>query len=55
MNTVSGHLAFADVEGKLEMLRVERARRPRAGRYGVAKLIAVHGRLANMADWLSSF
>jgi hypothetical protein len=46
-----GYLAFADIEGKLDMLRVECTRCPRAGRYSVAKLIATHGRLANVANW----
>jgi hypothetical protein len=49
--TGRGYLAFADIEGKLDMLRVECTRCPRAGRYTVAKLIAAHGRLANVANW----
>ena len=44
------YLAFADI-GKLTTLRVECTRCPRAGRYSVAKLIALHGREANMANW----
>jgi hypothetical protein len=42
---------FGDIEGKLEMLRVECTRCPRKGRYNVAKLIAKHGRRGNMVKW----
>lgn len=33
-------LTFGDIEGKLDMLRIECTRCPRQGRYSVAKLIA---------------
>jgi hypothetical protein len=44
-------LTFGDIEGKLDMLTVERTRCPRKGRYSVAKLIAEHGRQGNMMKW----
>ena len=47
------YLVFSDIEGKLEMLRVECTRCPRKGRYSVAKLIAHHGRRGNMTKWMS--
>jgi hypothetical protein len=34
------YLVFGDIEGKLDMLRVECTRCQRKGRYSVAKLIA---------------
>ena len=40
------HLIFGDIEGKLDVLRVECTRCDRKGRYNVAKLIAKHGRQA---------
>jgi hypothetical protein len=46
-----GYLAFAHIEGKLDMLRVECTHCPRKGRYSIAKLIAAHGRMANVANW----
>jgi hypothetical protein len=45
------YLAFGDIDGKLEMLRVECTRCPRKRRYGVARLIKKHGRKANMMKW----
>jgi hypothetical protein len=42
------YLIFDDIEGKLDMLCVERTRCPRKGRYNVARLIAEHGRKGNM-------
>jgi hypothetical protein len=51
---VRDYLAFGDIEGKLDMLRVECTRCPRTGRYSVAKLIGTYGRDGNnMADWSS--
>jgi hypothetical protein len=47
------YLTFGDIEGKLEMLRIECTRCPRKGRYSVAKLIAKHGRRGNMTKWAS--
>lgn len=45
-------LTFGDIQGKLDMLRVECTRCPRKGQYSVAKLIAQHGRRGNMTKWL---
>jgi hypothetical protein len=47
------YLTFGDIEGKLEMLRVECTKCPRKGRYSVANLIAKHGRRGNMSKWVS--
>jgi hypothetical protein len=47
------YLTFGDIEGKLEMLRIECTRCPRKGLYNVAKLIAKHGRHGNMTKWAS--
>jgi hypothetical protein len=44
---------FGDIAGKLVVLRVECARCPRKGRFGVAKLIAQYGREGNMSEWMS--
>ena len=38
-----GYLIFGDIEGKLDVLRVECTRCDRKGRYTVAKLIEKHG------------
>jgi hypothetical protein len=38
------YLIFGNIEGKLDVLRVECTRCGRKGRYSVAKLIAKHGR-----------
>ena len=38
------YLVFGDIEGKLDVLRVECTRCDRKGRYSVAKLIEKHGR-----------
>ena len=46
------YLTFGDIEGKLDVLRVECTRCPRKGRYSVARLIAQHGRRGNMTKWL---
>jgi hypothetical protein len=45
------YLIFGDIEGKLDMLRVECTRCGRKGRYSVAKLIAKHGRNGNLTKW----
>ena len=42
------YLVFGDIEGKLDVLRVECTKCDRKGRYTVAKLIAKHGRKGNM-------
>jgi hypothetical protein len=46
-----GYLTFGDIEGKLEVLRVECTRCDRKGRYSVAKLIEKHGRKGNLMVW----
>jgi hypothetical protein len=45
------YLVFADIEGKLDVLRVECARCQRKGRYSVRMLIDKYGRNANMMKW----
>jgi hypothetical protein len=45
------YLIFGDIEGKLDVLRVECTKYDRKGRYSVAKLIAKHGRRGNMMKW----
>jgi hypothetical protein len=45
------YLVFGDIEGKLDVLRVECTKCPRKGRYSVAKLIAKYGRNSNMMKW----
>jgi hypothetical protein len=42
------YLVFGDIEGKLDVLRVECTKCPRKGRYSVPKLIEKYGRKANM-------
>ena len=37
------YLIFGDIEGKLDVLRVECTKCPRKGRYVVAKLLAQYG------------
>jgi hypothetical protein len=44
-------LVFGNIEGKLDVLRVECARCQRKGRYHVRKLIEKYGRNANMMKW----
>ena len=44
-------LTFGDIEGKLDVLRVECTRCDRKGRYNAAKLIAKHGRAGNLMTW----
>jgi hypothetical protein len=45
------YLIFADIEGKLDVLRVECTKCPRKGRYSVRRLIEKYGRKANMMKW----
>jgi hypothetical protein len=45
------YLIFGDIEGKLDVLRVECTRCGRKGRYSVRKLIEKYGRKANMMKW----
>jgi hypothetical protein len=40
------HLIFGDIEGKLDVLRVECTKCARTGRYSVSKLIEKYGRKA---------
>jgi hypothetical protein len=47
------YLVFGDIEGKLDVLRVECTKCDRKGRYSVAKLIEKHGRNGNMSKWVS--
>ena len=46
-------LTFGDLDGKLDVLRIEGTRCQRKGRYNVDKLIAKHGRRGNMSKWVS--
>ena len=46
-----GYLTFGDIEGKLEVLRVECTRCDRRGLYLVRKLIEKHGRKGNLMVW----
>ena len=45
------YLVFGDIEGKLDVLRVECARCERKGRYSVRRLIEKYVRNANMMKW----
>ena len=47
------YLIFGDIEGKLDVLRVECTKCDRKGRYHVHKLIEKYGRKANMSKWLT--
>jgi hypothetical protein len=44
------YLIFGDIEGKLDLLRVECSKCARNGRYQVHKLIEVYGRRGNPRD-----
>jgi hypothetical protein len=46
-----GYLVFGDIEGKLDVLRVECTRCQRKGNYHVHKLIEKYGREAKMVEW----
>jgi hypothetical protein len=43
-------LIFGDIEGKLDVLRVECTKCDRKGRYHVHKLIEKHGRKGNLDE-----
>jgi hypothetical protein len=45
------YLIFGDIEGKLDVLRVECTKCDRKGRYHVHKLIERYGRNGNMMKW----
>jgi hypothetical protein len=45
------YLVFGDIEGKLDVLRVEWTRCHRKGRYSVRRLIDKYGRHGNMMKW----
>jgi hypothetical protein len=45
------YLIFGDIEGKLDVLRVECTKCDRKGRYHVHKLIEKYGRQGNMMKW----
>ena len=45
------YLIFGDIEGKLDVLRVECTKCDRKGRYSVAKLIAKQVRSGNLMKW----
>jgi hypothetical protein len=45
------YLIFGDIEGKLDVLRVECTKCARKGRYSVRRLIEKYGRTANMMKW----
>ena len=46
------YLVFGDIEGRLEMLRVECTRCQRKGRYSVFRLIQQYGRKGNLMKWM---
>ena len=48
------YLIFGDIEGKLDVLRVECTKCDRKGLYLVRKLMAKHGRKGNMSAWVSN-
>jgi hypothetical protein len=45
------YLIFGDIEGKLDVLRVECTKCARKGRYSVRRLIEKYGRKVNMMKW----
>ena len=45
------YLTFADIEGKLDVLRVECIKCDHKGRYHVHKLIEKYGRKGNRMKW----
>jgi hypothetical protein len=45
------YLIFADIEGKLDVLRVECTKCARKGRYSVRRLIEKYGRKGNLMKW----
>jgi hypothetical protein len=46
-----GYVVFGDIEGKLDVPRVECTKCGRGGHYGVARLIEKHGRESNLMAW----
>jgi hypothetical protein len=46
-----GYVVFGDIEGKLDVLRVECTKCDRKGRYHAHKLIEKNGRNGNMMKW----
>jgi hypothetical protein len=46
-----GYLVFGDIDGKVDILRVECTKCPRKGQYRVARLIEQYGRMGNMMKW----
>jgi hypothetical protein len=46
-----GYLVFGDIEGKLDVLRIECTRCPRKGSYSVRRLVAQHGRDGSIMVW----
>lgn len=44
-------VVFGDIEGKLDVLRIECTRCHRKGRYSVRRLIDKYGRGGNMMKW----
>jgi hypothetical protein len=45
------YLIFSDIEGKLDVLRVECTNCAPKGRYSVRRLIEKYGRKGNMMKW----
>jgi len=45
------YIIFGDIEGKLDVLRVECTKCARKGRYRVSALIEKYGRKGNMMKW----
>jgi hypothetical protein len=45
------YLVFGDIEGKLDVLRVECTKCGRKGRYRVRSLIEKYGRKGNLMKW----
>jgi hypothetical protein len=45
------YLVFGDIEGKLDVLRVECTKSDRKGRYHVHRLSEKYGRNGNMMKW----
>jgi hypothetical protein len=46
-----GAIIFADLIGKLDVLRIECAKCGRSGRYRVGRLVQRYGRQAKLFDW----
>ena len=45
------YLVFGDIEGKLDVLRVECTKCGRGGHYGVARLVEKQGREGSLMKW----